>query len=60
MSEKKAKFTVIDVIIMLIVIAAIAVGAYKILPSITGGGKQEKTDRPGRPHGVAPTGINRV
>ena len=44
MSEKKAKFTVIDVIIILIVIAAIAVGAYKILPSITGGSKQEKTE----------------
>lgn len=34
MSEKKRKFTVIDVVIILIVIAAAAVGVKKVLPSI--------------------------
>ena len=34
MSESKRKFTVIDVIIVLIAAAVVAVGAYKLLPSI--------------------------
>lgn len=34
MSEKKAKFTVIDAVIIIVVIAALAVGVKKILPSI--------------------------
>ncbi len=44
MSEKKAKFTVIDVIIILVVIAAAAVGAYKFIPSIISSDKQEKVE----------------
>ena len=44
MSEKKAKFTVIDAVIILVVLAVIAVGAYKFLPSIIGGSKSEKVD----------------
>ena len=44
MSEKKAKFTVIDVIIILVVIAAAAVGAYKVIPSIISSDKQEKVE----------------
>ncbi len=42
MAEKKAKFTVIDVIIILIVLAALAVCAVKIFPSV-GGSKKETT-----------------
>ena len=34
MSEKKRKFTVIDVIIVLILAAAVVFGAYKLLPSV--------------------------
>ena len=34
MSEKKKKFTVIDVIIVLIAAAVVVFGAYKLLPSI--------------------------
>lgn len=33
MSKKKAKFTVVDLIIILVVLAAVAFGAIKILPS---------------------------
>ncbi|MGN0107729.1 MAG: DUF4330 domain-containing protein [Hominilimicola sp.] len=44
MSDKKAKFTVIDVIIILVVVAAIAVGVYKFLPSLMGRNKQEKVE----------------
>ena len=44
MSEKKAKFTVIDVIIILVVIAAVAVGAYKFVPSMINSDKQEKIE----------------
>ena len=36
MSEKKAKFTAIDAIIILVILAVIVVGAIKILPSFTG------------------------
>ena len=34
MAEKKRKFTVIDVIIILVVLAALAFGVKKLLPSI--------------------------
>ena len=34
MAEKKRKFTVVDVIIILVVLAALAFGAKKLLPSI--------------------------
>ena len=34
MSEKKAKFTAIDAIIILVILAVIVVGAIKILPRL--------------------------
>ena len=42
MSEKKAKFTAIDAIIILVILAVIVVGAIKILPSFTSGSEKEK------------------
>ena len=44
MSEKKAKFTAIDAIIILVILAVIVVGAIKILPSFTSGSEKEKVD----------------
>ena len=44
MSEKKAKFTAIDAIIILVILAVIVVGAIKILPSFTNGSEKEKVD----------------
>ena len=44
MSEKKAKFTAIDAIIILVILAVIVVGAIKILPSFTSGSEKEKED----------------
>ena len=43
MSEKKAKFTAIDAIIILVILAVIVVGAIKILP-FTSGSEKEKVD----------------
>ena len=40
MSEKKAKFTAIDAIIILVILAVIVVGAIKILPSFTNGSEK--------------------
>lgn len=42
MSEKKAKFTVIDAVIIIVVIAALAVGVKKLLPSILHPADEEK------------------
>ena len=42
MSEKKAKFTVIDAVIIIIILAALAVGVKKILPSVLKPANQEK------------------
>ena len=42
MSEKKAKFTAIDAIIILVILAVIVVGAIKILPSFTNGSEKKK------------------
>lgn len=42
MSEKKMKFTLVDAVIILIVIAALIVGAKKVLPSILNGAEQDK------------------
>ena len=44
MSEKKAKFTAIDAIIILVILAVIVVGAIKILPSFTNGSEKEDED----------------
>lgn len=41
MSEKKVKFTIIDAVIILIVLAVIVVGAKKLLPSIINSGGSE-------------------
>lgn len=40
MSKKKAKFTVVDLIIILVVLAAVAFGAIKILPSFMNSKKE--------------------
>lgn len=42
MSEKKAKFTVIDTVIIIVVLAALAVGVKKILPSVLHPANEEK------------------
>ncbi len=42
MSEKKAKFTAIDAIIILVILAVIVVGAIKILPSFTSGSEKKR------------------
>ena len=42
MSEKKAKFTAIDAIIILVILAVIVVGAIKILPSFTSEVKKKR------------------
>lgn len=44
MSEKKVKFTVIDLIIILVVFAIVAVGAYKIVPSMLNSTEKEKVN----------------
>ncbi len=44
MSEKKAKFTAVDAIIILVAIAAVAVGAVKLLPNVFNKSKQETVD----------------
>lgn len=44
MSEKKVKFTAVDAVIILIVIAALAVGAVKLLPSVMNTSEKEKTN----------------
>lgn len=43
MSEKKAKFTFVDAIIILVVLAAIVIGGMKLLPSMTGGSEKTTT-----------------
>ena len=42
MSEKKAKFTAIDAIIILVILAVIVVGAIKILPSFINGSEKKR------------------
>lgn len=42
MSENKAKFTVVDAVIILIVIAAVIVGVKKLLPSVLHPADQQK------------------
>ena len=44
MSEKKVKFTVIDAVIIVVVLAVLFVGAKKLLPSIMSGSGNEKVD----------------
>ena len=44
MSEKKVKFTVIDAVIIVVVLAALIVGIKKIMPSIMIGAENEKVD----------------
>lgn len=44
MSEKKVRVTAIDVIIILVLIAVIAIGAIKIVPSMLGGEEKEKVN----------------
>ncbi|MCH5210047.1 MAG: DUF4330 domain-containing protein [Oscillospiraceae bacterium] len=44
MSEKKVKFTVIDAVIIVVVLAALIVGIKKIMPSIMMGAENEKVD----------------
>lgn len=44
MSEKKVKFTVIDAVIILVVLAALAVGVKKVMPMLAGGTGTEKVD----------------
>ncbi len=43
MSEKKVKFTVADAVIILIILAAAAFGAVKLLPSVMSGTEKELT-----------------
>lgn len=44
MSEKKVKFTVIDALIILVVLAVIVVGVKKLLPNLLNGSEEEKVD----------------
>lgn len=44
MSEKKAKFTAIDAIIILVVLAAVVIGAVKLLPKFMNNSKQEQVE----------------
>lgn len=44
MAEKKVKFTVIDAIIILVIIAVIAVGAVKLAPSMFNRAEKEKIE----------------
>lgn len=44
MSEKKVKFTVIDALIILVVLAVIVVGIKKLLPNLLNGSEEEKVD----------------
>lgn len=44
MSEKKVKFTVIDALIILVVLAVIVVGVKKLLPNMLNGSEEEKVD----------------
>ena len=39
---KKSKFTIIDALIILIILAVVAVGVLKLAPGIMSGGKKEK------------------
>ncbi len=44
MAEKKIKFTVIDVIIVLVVLIALGIGAVKVFPRLFNNSKNEKVD----------------
>ena len=44
MSEKKVKFTVVDAVIIVVVLAAVVIGAVKFLPSVINPAKTEKVD----------------
>lgn len=44
MSEKKIKFTVIDALIILVVLAVLVFGAKKLLPNMLNGSEEEKVD----------------
>lgn len=44
MSEKKVKFTVVDALIILAVLAVIVVGAKKLLPDMLNGSEEGKVD----------------
>lgn len=44
MSEKKVKFTVIDALIILVVLAVIIIGAKKLLPGMLNGSEDSKVD----------------
>ena len=44
MSEKKVKFTVVDAVIIVVVLAALLVGASKLMPSLMAGSEKEKVD----------------
>lgn len=44
MSEKKIKFTVIDAVIILVILAALATGVKKVIPMFMNAGGDEKID----------------
>ncbi len=44
MSEKKIKFTVIDAVIILVILAALAIGVKKVMPMFMNAGGDEKID----------------
>lgn len=44
MSEKKIKFTVIDAVIILVILAALAIGVKKVIPMFMNAGGDEKID----------------
>ncbi len=44
MSEKKARFTVVDAVIIVVVLAAVVIGAIKLLPSLINTAETEKVD----------------
>lgn len=44
MSEKKIKFTVIDALIILVVLAVLVFGVKKLLPNMLNGSEEEKVD----------------